>query len=174
MNCDGHYGVLYVAPSQKVTCATCRFGKVHCVHIQYLSDLCANTDIDLPEVLKEYAQLLSQIRSPCKKQYSDYSCISKERIPFEITSNMCAALCMPNAERFNMSNNVAQLIPKCTCTVCSHCNQIYWGDPYFSNNATIVTPNQLVQAKGKFSPCHVCTLLSTCFSFNVQFSLENV
>lgn len=151
INSDGCYGVLYIAHNRKISCATCRFGKTNCVHIQYLSDFCAKAESELPEVLQEYTQLLSQTVAPSLKQYPDYSCLSRAKIPFELSSEMSTILQMPIRERFNIFTNVAELVPCSTSVLCNQCHQTSWGDPYLYCDATVVTINQLLPAKGTYS-----------------------
>ena len=88
LNSDGGYGVIYISYNRKITCATCPFDKTHCMHIQYLSDVCTKVTPELPEELQEYTQLLSQTFTPSLKKYPDFSCLLKAKIPFELSNEM--------------------------------------------------------------------------------------
>jgi len=79
INAEGCYGVVYIATNQKITCATCRFGRTNCIHVQHLSEMISTAMVDLPDVLQEFSTLLShsiKIEPPVK-QYPDLSCVSK-------------------------------------------------------------------------------------------------
>ena len=151
INSDGSYGVLYIAHDQKITCATCRFGKTNCVHVQYLSEFCIKTESELPGALQVYVQLLSHTPATSLERYSDYACLSRAKIPFELPNEMSITLRMPIRERFNMVNDVAELVPCNVSVICNQCHQSSWGDPYVRGDAKIVTNNQLL-------PYVVCVL----------------
>ena len=92
INSDGCYGVLYVGSNKRVICATCRFGKTNCVHVKHLCDICNESKSDLSETLQQYAQLLSVIPSVSSQKYPDYSCLSKQSIPFELPCHLSSVL----------------------------------------------------------------------------------
>ena len=154
---DGVYGVLFIANSEKITCATCRYGKTSCVHVKHLASFCRNFETELPDVLLQYNNLLQlQLTAPhliLKKHYPDYSCFSKKKIPFQLSNEMSKVLQMPVNKRFNIITSddddameYAMLLPNTVS--CGQCNNMSWGEPIFSNKATIVTSNQLIAAKG--------------------------
>ena len=142
---------MYIAHDQKITCATCRFGKTNCVHVQYLSEFCIKTESELPGALQVYVQLLSHTPATSLERYSDYACLSRAKIPFELPNEMSITLRMPIRERFNMVNDVAELVPCNVSVICNQCHQSSWGDPYVRGDAKIVTNNQLL-------PYVVCVL----------------
>lgn len=116
--------MLYIAHNRKISCATCRFGKTDCVHVQHLSEFCTKNKSELPGALQEYAQLLSHTFATSLEQYPDYSCLSKANIPFELSSEMSTTLQMPIRERFNMLTDVAELVPCNVSAICSHCQRV--------------------------------------------------
>lgn len=140
--------MLYIANQKKITCATCRYGKTNCVHVQHLSEFCTKTWSELPGPLQEYAQLLSHVATTCIEQYPDHTCLSRENIPFELSTEMSTELRLPVKERFNMVTDIAELVPCNVSATCGLCQQSCWGDPYIHGDATIVTNNQLFPAKG--------------------------
>lgn len=102
VNCNDCYGVVYIAPNLRITCATCRYGKTNCPHVQHLTDVCTRSELDVPEELQQYARLLSQSLTPSMtKQYSDNRCLSKSKIPFDLPTDLSAVLHLPFSERFN-------------------------------------------------------------------------
>lgn len=148
INSDGCLGVVCVGTNQRITCATCRFGKTDCVHVKHLSDICNDSKLDLPETLQEYAQLLSVTPFISLEKYPDYSCLSKQNIPFDVTLDMSTILKMPVGVRFNMTSSVHELVPRTTSVACPQCQECSWSDPFFHFESTIVTHNQLLPAKG--------------------------
>ena len=143
-------GIMEYCTLRKIACATCRYGKTECVHVQHLSEFCSKTWSELPEPLQEYVQLLSRTFTTSLEQYPDHSCLSRAKIRFEFSSEMSTILRMPIRERFNMLTCVAELVPCNVSAICGHCQQSAWGDPYIHCDATIVTNNQLLPAKGMY------------------------
>ena len=167
VNVDESYGVVYIAANQAITCVTCRFGKTNCMHVQHLYELINTVESDVPEALQHFAHLLSQTLVPPMKHYPVLSCVSKEKVPFDVPSHLSAVLRMPTEERFSVLNNVAQLVPQNTSIACSKCSQVSWSEPYHDRIATIVTTNQLLQAQGnmhvpvQYVP-HLCNYILIC------------
>ena len=126
VNVDGSYGVVYIAANQIITCATCRYGKSTCKHVQHLTSHVTDFEKDVPLTLQPFAQQLSQKSVPLTKYIPSLSCISKEKIPFDLPCHLSEVLRMPIKERFCLSdNNIAQLVPPNTNT-CSKCSQSLW------------------------------------------------
>ena len=121
INADGSYGVVCIVSNRRIACATCRFGKSDCVHVQHLSKLITTVNLELPRALQQFCSLLSNEMVPIK-QYPHLSCISKCRIP-------SAVLRMSVAERYSICNGVAQLVPQSLSIACLKCSQIAWSDP---------------------------------------------
>ena len=151
INANGCYGVLYIATNQKITCATCRFGRSNCMHVQHLSKAITTLSLDLPDALKQFStQLLHTIKiKPPMKQYPDLSCVSQKVIPFDLPTQLSAVFHMSLQERYSISNSVAQLVPQSLSTACMKCNEINWSDPYLEQSAVIITNIQLLKAQGK-------------------------
>lgn len=150
VNCDGSYGVIYIAHNLAVTCATCRFSKTNCKHIQHFKDICANPDFELPDTLQQYLKLLLNALPPSMTQYQHQACISNSPIPFDLPINLSAVIQLPYEIRFTMSNGVAKLVPPYG-SVCSICGQAFMTEPFFKQEATIVTNNLLLPARGMLS-----------------------
>ena len=147
INADGSYGVVCIVGNRRIACATCRFGKSECVHVQHLSKLITAVNLELPQALQQFRSLLSNKMVPTK-QYPHLSCISKCQIPFNLPNHLSAVLRMSVAERYSMCNGVAQLLPQSLSAVCIKCSQVSWSDPCLERNAIIVTSNQLLNAQG--------------------------
>ena len=141
--------MVYIAHNLAVTCATCRFSKTNCKHIHHLKDIFANPDFELPDMLQQYAKLILNVLPPTiMKQHQNHSCISNSPIPFDLPINLSAVIRLPHEVRFSMCNGVAELVPPCGSEVCSICCRTSWSEPFFKQEATIITTNLLLPARG--------------------------
>lgn len=158
---EGSYGIVYISSSLDITCATCRFGKTSCKHIKHLSSVITDEQMqpELPDSLQTFSSVLKQSVNltrlnlvTAKHGNPRYTipCISTKQIPFTIPSHLSVVLTLQSlSERFNISDNVASLIPEDTSSPCQHCAQASWDSPICDLNSVIVTGNQLIRAKGQ-------------------------
>ena len=144
----GAYGVVYISTNRVISCATCRFAKTSCVHVEHLLGFITTTESDLPEGLKMFHQVMSADCAPTLQQhYPDLSCLSSVKIPFVLPTELSVVLTQPIMQRFNISEDMAQLVPE-TSLPCSKCSQRSWTEPHFMCRTLIVTERQLIPANG--------------------------
>lgn len=90
VNAYGSYGVVHISTNQQITCATCRYAKANCEHVQYLLEFVKTTESDIPDGLKLFTQAISFNRVPRVKKYGpNLTCLSNMKIPFILPSQQC-------------------------------------------------------------------------------------
>ena len=128
VNSKGSYGVLYITDTDEIVCSTCKYNKSDCAHKSHLASFCNDyVKAELPDSLQRYSELLFHDSSPRSiKKYPDYSCLSKQEIPFKLTSELSKILQIPFEERVSYSKieDMAHLRPD-TIVSCE-CDQGEW------------------------------------------------
>ena len=143
-------GVVYMSTNAVITCATCRYGKTACQHVQKLHQILKNHDDDAttPVVLLPYADAYSRIQNCTPKKYPILKCISTKKTPFDLPPHLCSILSKESSERFNIINGVALLHPDHSL-VCCGCGLSNWIEDAAAS-AKIVTLNSFIPAAGKY------------------------
>ena len=109
----------------------------------------------MADALQAFSQaLLQHLVLPVMCSSQGVTCASKKKVPFHLPSHLSAVLRMSLAERFSVSDTIAQLVPAASFS-CSKCCQASWSDPYFKCSALIITNNQALPAHGKYMTLYV-------------------
>ena len=134
-----------------ITCATCRYGKTTCQHVNKLIHI-LNDSEDLPQVLLPYAEVYNQLNKKtltCKKECPILTCLSTKKTPFHLPPNLSTILSQSVNERFNVTDGIALLYPD-DSEICVCCGQSNWmRDPDMFMSAKVVTTNSFIPAKGE-------------------------
>lgn len=145
-------GVVFISTSGIITCATCRYGKSSCQHVQKLYLILTEHDDEdtIPEVLLPYASAYNRLQGhnkiALKKKYPILKCISTKKTPFDLPPHLHSILSKQSSERFNIIDGVALLHPDYS-SVCCGCGRSNWIEDVPSS-AIIVTSNSFVPATG--------------------------
>ena len=169
------FGVVYISGSTIITCATCRYSKTSCKHIISLFQILSNvTDHeDIPKALLPIFQVYCQHNEDKilpRQSAPSLSCMSKDKILFDLTTTLSSILLMPSSSRFNIVDGLSMLIPE-TTAVCNRCGLINWSeDLCLFTGAHIVTMNCFVQTKGLCLTLNACKYGHTFITIYYYFS----
>lgn len=143
--------VVFMSTNAVITCATCRYGKTTCQHVQKLYQILNDHDNDdtTPEVLLPYADAYNRLQTEThtpKKKYPILKYISTEKTPFDLPPHLCSIISKQSSARFNVVDGVALLHPHLSL-VCCGCGLSNWIKDV-ATSAKIVTLNSFIPATG--------------------------
>ena len=139
-----------------ITCATCRYGKSNCTHVQHVISTITNDPDDIPESLFRLASCMKheQRKNPAA---TPPTLQSWKKISFSVPQHLAAIMQQPIKERFHVDNGVCHLREDDN-TPCSKCGNISWNDNEITDT-TVITQNSILPAKG-MNVLHVFAMLS--------------
>ena len=130
-----NFGVVICGQDFDITCATCRYGKSNCTHVQHVISTITNDPDDIPESLFRLASCMKheQRKNPAA---TPPTLQSWKKISFSVPQHLAAIMHQPIKERFHVDNGVCHL-----------------------TDATVITQNSILPAKG-MNVLHVFAMLS--------------